>query len=40
MDGEIEYKLKSKKEKMEIKRDQEFYTLEFHPNKKKKLNKE
>ena len=40
IDGEIEYKLKSKKEKMEIKRDQEFYTLEFHPNKKKKLNKE
>ena len=35
MDGEIDFKLKSKAEKLEIKRDQEFYTLDFHPNKKK-----
>ena len=34
LDGEIEYRLKSKKEKLEIKRDQEFYTLEYHPKKK------
>ena len=31
MDGEIEYLLKTKKEKEEIKKNQEFYTLEFHP---------
>ena len=30
----IEYRLKGKKEKLEIKRDQEFYTLEYHPKKK------
>ena len=36
MDGEIEYRMKSKIEKIEIKREQEFYSLEFHPNKKKK----
>ena len=35
MDGDIEFRLKTKKEKLEIKRDQEFYTLDFHPNKKK-----
>ena len=35
MDGEIDFKLKSKAEKLEIKRDQEFYTLDFHPNEKK-----
>ena len=34
-DGEIEFRLKSKKEKLEIKRDQEFYTLDFHPKRKK-----
>ena len=38
LDGEIEYRLKSKKEKLEIKRDQEFYTLEYHPKKKSKKN--
>ena len=32
LDGDIEFKLKSKKEKQENKRDQEFYTWEFHPN--------
>ena len=36
MDGEIEYRMKSKIVMIEIKREQEFYTLEFHPNKKKK----
>ena len=30
MDGEIEYKLKSIKEKIAMKKDQEFYTLEFY----------
>ena len=35
MDGEIEYLLKTKKEKEEIKKNQEFYTLEFHPSHKK-----
>ena len=35
MDGYIEFRLKTKKEKLEIKRDKEFYTLDFHPNKKK-----
>ena len=35
MDREIYFKLKIKEEKLEIKRDQEFYTLDFHPNKKK-----
>ena len=35
IDGEIEFRLKSKKEKLEIKRDQEFYTLDFHPKRKK-----
>ena len=35
IDGEIEYKMKSRKEKLEIKRDQEFYTLDFHPKGKK-----
>ena len=35
MDGDIGIRLKTKKEKLEIKRDQEFYTLDFHPNKKK-----
>ena len=39
MDGEIEYKLKTKKEKEEFKKNQEFYSLEFHPSSKKKLNK-
>ena len=34
MDGDIEFKLKSKAEKLEFKRDQEFYTLDFHQNKK------
>ena len=29
IDGEIEYRLKSKEEKLEIKRDQRFYTLEY-----------
>ena len=38
LDGEIEYRLKSKKEKLEIKRDQEFYTLEYQPKKKSKKN--
>ena len=40
MDGEIEYIMKSRKEKMEIKRDQEFYTLEYHPKRGKKIKKE
>ena len=35
MEKLIDFKLKSKAEKLEIKRDQEFYTLDFHPNKKK-----
>ena len=37
-DGEIEYFLKTKKEKEEIKKNQKFYTLEYQP-KKKLLNK-
>ena len=36
MDGEIEYKLKSNKEKIAMKKDQEFYSLEFHPKKKRR----
>ena len=36
MDGEIEYKLKSIKEKIAMKKVQEFYNLEFHPKKKRK----
>ena len=36
MDGDIELIMKSKKEKLEIKRDYEFYTLDFHPKKKSK----
>ena len=36
MDGDIEIRLKTKKEKLEIKRDQEFYTLDFHPKKRVK----
>ena len=32
--GKIEYKLKSKVEKLEIKSDQRFYTLEYKPKKK------
>ena len=40
IDGEIEYRLKSKEEKLEIKRDQLFYTLEYKPNKKKRVKKE
>ena len=40
LDGEIEYILKTKEEKLEIKRNQEFYTLEYHSSKKKrKINK-
>ena len=35
IDGEIEYKLKTKKEKEEFKKNQEFYSLEFHPSSKK-----
>ena len=35
IDREIEYRLKSKEEKLEIKRDQRFYTLEYKLNKKK-----
>ena len=35
MNGDIEFRLKNNKEKLEIKRDQEFYTLDFHPHKKK-----
>ena len=35
MDSEIEYLLKTKKEKEEIKENQEFYNLEFHPSHKK-----
>ena len=31
MNGEIEYKMKSQKEKMEIKTEEEFFTLKFHP---------
>ena len=38
MDGEIEYKLKSNKEKIAMKKDQEFYSLEFHPKKKRRIN--
>ena len=34
LDGEIEYILKTKEEKLEIKRNQEFYTLEYHSLKK------
>ena len=34
MDGEIEYALKSKKEKIAIKKDRQFYTLEYHPKRK------
>ena len=37
LDGDINFRLKSKKEKEEIKKNQEFYTLEFKP--KKNLNK-
>ena len=36
MDGEIEYKLKTKKEKEEFKKNQEFYSLEFNASSKKK----
>ena len=39
IDGEIEYRLNSKEEKLEIKRDQIFYTLEYTLNKKKKSKK-
>ena len=35
MEGDIEFRLKNNKEKLENKRDKEFYTLDFHPNKKK-----
>ena len=35
LDGDIEFRMKSKKEKLEIKRDKEFYTLDFHPKKKR-----
>ena len=38
MNGEIEYKLKTKKEKEEFKKNQEFYSLEFHASSKKNLN--
>ena len=38
MDGEIEYKLKTKKEKEEFKKNQEFYSLEFHASSKKNVN--
>ena len=31
--------MKNKKEKEEFKKNQEFYTLEYHPKKEKKLNK-
>ena len=34
LDGEIEFRLKSKKEQKEIKMEQEFYSLEYHPKKK------
>ena len=34
MDRKNEYKINIKKENMEIKRDQKFYTLEIYPNKK------
>ena len=34
MDEEIEFILKSKKEQKEIKMEQEFYSLEYHPKKK------
>ena len=40
MDGEIEYALKSKREKIAIKKDQEFYMLEFHPKRKKLVKNE
>ena len=33
LDEEIEYKLKRNREKLEIKRKHEFYTLEYHPKK-------
>ena len=40
IDGEIEFKMKSQKEKDEFKKNQEFYSLEYHPKKqKKKINK-
>ena len=39
MDGEIEYALKSKKEKIAIKKDRQFYTLEYHPKRKKQCKK-
>ena len=34
LDGEIKFRLKSKKEQKEIKMEQEFYSLEYHPKKK------
>ena len=34
LDGEIEFRLKSKKEQKEIKMEQEFYSLEYHPKKR------
>ena len=34
LDGEIELRLKGKKEQKEIKMEQEFYSLEYHPKKK------
>ena len=39
MDGEIEYALKSKKEKITIKKDRQFYTLEYHPKRKNQCKK-
>ena len=36
LDGEIEFRLKSKKEQNEIKIEQEFYSLEYHPKKRVK----
>ena len=34
LDGEIEFRLKSKKEQKEIKMEQKFYSLEYHPKKR------